>query len=842
MRQRIRAPRFQTALAVLSTALVTLFATPALATPTAQPGSHPQPAAVAGLLPPSGARTTATTSPAPAQQHRLTPAQLPPHRSVAPATLSTPLAAARAAAASCTPADFSSRTGSALASFVEASTTDCVNTLFSVTGSNAGGVFRESQMLAVANAFQGLASRYTGDDSAGILQLVLFLRAGYYVQFYDSADVGAYDATLANAVAAGLDAFVASAHFSDVTDANGQIAGEATVLTDSANLQGRYLKTYQQVLNAYTPATYNGSWYLVNFVNDVFTPLYRGHQNPDFVTAVTADPSIVNTLDSFALNHRDLLGTANSFLDSNAGLETARFLEHTTFQTTVRPLAKGLLNASAMTGPTAPLWVGVANLANYYDQAQCSYYGVCNLAQQLTAAVLTVNRNCDATHSLLAQDLTAADLGAVCASLQQQDPFFHNLVKDNGPIPGQYESSLQLVTFASSADYQTYAGAIYDVDTNNGGITLTGDPTVPGNQPISITYRDSSDDGFTARIWNLNHEYTHALDARYDTKGTFSQEIAVPDVWWIEGVAEYVSYTYRGVTDTGAVNAAAAHTYRLSTLFQNTYDNSDVTRIYYWGYLAVRYMVERHPADIAAMLSHFRTGDYTGGYAVYNSLGTSYDADFDSWLTACAAGACNAGGSTTGTPTAAFDAAVSGLSVQLTDRSTESGTGTITGRSWAFGDGTSSTATSPSKTYAAAGTYTVTLTVTDSNGKTATATKPVTVSSAGTATPCTAADTRVMDRNCYRANQSATAGNLDYLYLYLPAGTTTLSITTTGGTGTAYLFYNPSNWATPSAYTASSTKPGTTQSLTVTNTTAGYRYLSLYAQTDFSGVTVTTRY
>ena len=86
-----------------------------------------------------------------------------------------------------------------------------------------------------------------------------------------------------------------------------------------------------------------------------------------------------------------------------------------------------------------------------------------------------------------------------------------------------------------------------------------------------------------------------------------------------------------------------------------------------------------------------------------------------------------------------------------------------------------------------------------------------------------------MGQNCSRANQSAAAGNLDYLYIYLPAGTTTLNVTTGGGTGNADLYYNPTTWATPSAYTAKSTNPGTAQSLTVTNSTAGYRYISLYA-------------
>ncbi|WEB38167.1 MULTISPECIES: collagenase [Streptomyces] len=647
MRYRFTWPRCVVGGLAACATIASLVATPALATPspTATPtsatGSRPVPH---HIPPPTG--STVGTGEYPAQPGRpLDPAGLRPLNAKNPPTSSTAAAKHKGTehpgAAACSPGDFGGRTGSDLVQAVKAATMDCINTLFSVTGQDAHAVFREEQMVTVANAFKDGAASYSGDNSANVWQLVLFLRAGYYVQSNHPSDVGQYGQDLATAIEGGLDAFFANAHSKDVSAGNGDVLGEVVVLSDSANEQGRYLDVYKRVLTGYN-GSYDAIPSMLAAVNDVYTPLWRGNWNDAYVKAVTADPSIIDTLDSFARDHLDLLGTDKSYLDSNAGMNVGRYVEHQPLQDKVRPLMKGLLDASKITGPTAPLWVTVASQADSYDKGNCSYYGVCNLADQLTKAALPVTHSCDQTHTIKAQALTAADLDAACASLLNQDAFFHKLVKDNGPIPGQYESTVQIVVFASRNDYQTYAGAIYGVDTNNGGITLVGDPTKPDNQPMSIEYQKDPDDGFPAGIWNLNHEYTHYLDARDDMKGDFNQQTTVPDVWWIEGLAEYVSYGYRGVTDDGAVSEAGKHTYKLSTLFQSTYANSDVTRTYPWGYLAVRYMFEKHPEDIANMLGHFRTGDYAGGYAVYNNdIGTRYDDDFDAWLTACASGACS---------------------------------------------------------------------------------------------------------------------------------------------------------------------------------------------------------
>ncbi|MEU6018121.1 collagenase [Streptomyces sp. NPDC047515] len=545
-------------------------------------------------------------------------------------------------AAECNVSDFTSRTGSDLVQQIKSSTTDCVNTLFRVKGNDGNLAFREAQMVTVAHAMREGSAAYPGDSSTGMPQLVLYLRAGYYVQYYDPDTVGSYGPELRTAIQGALDAFFASSHAFDVTDANGETLSEAVILIDSAVENARYLSVVKRLLANYD-SSYNSSWYMVNAVNSVYTVTFRGHQVPEFVAAVEADPSLLDALSDFASRHLDLLGTKQSFLASNAGLELGRFLQEDSLRPKASPLAAGVLGKSSITGPTAPLWVGVAQMVEAYDKANCSYYGTCDLAQRLKSAVLPVSYTCSDSIRILAQQMSTADLDASCSSLRNQDAYFHGVARDNGPVDGDRNATIEVVVFDSSTDYQTYAGAIYGINTNNGGMYLEGDPAAEGNQPRFIAYEaEWARPEF--QIWNLNHEYTHYLDGRFNMYGDFADGLTTPTVWWVEGFAEYVSYSYRKADYDAAAAQAANHTYTLRTLYDTTYENADQTRIYNWGYLAVRYMLESHRADIDTLLGLYRKGDWDGARTLLTStIGDRYETDWNTWLTACAAGSCGTG-------------------------------------------------------------------------------------------------------------------------------------------------------------------------------------------------------
>ncbi|RKH63050.1 M9 family metallopeptidase [Corallococcus aberystwythensis] len=528
----------------------------------------------------------------------------------------------------CEPAAFASASGAALVSLVKGSTEACINSLFYVTAPQSGQIFIESKMATIANALTVSAQQYAGNNSAQTLQLILFLRAGYYVQFYQSGTVGSYGASLRDAIRPALAAFVANTHFTDVNDAHGVVLREFVILIDSAGETAQHLGTLRGLLDRFD-ATAQASYYMSSATNSVYQGLYRGHGNAGFLAAVQADPSILTSLESFITRTEHLLGTSNQYLTLNAARELARFLRHTgTLQTLTRPKVKAVIVSHSMTGPSAGLWVSSAEMVDFYDKANCAYYGTCDFRRTVEQAVLGVTHTCGATLRVRAQDLTATQLAQSCDQLATQEAYFHDTLKTNRvPVASDNNTSLEVIVFDSSIDYQNYAGVLFGISTNNGGMYLEGNPAASGNQARFISY-EAEWLRPTFEIWNLRHEYIHYLDGRFNMKGDFNTSTSQPTVWWIEGLAEYIS---KKNDNASAVTQGRTHAFQLSEVLRNNYSSS-TDRVYSWGYLATRFMFERHADQVGTFLEQFRTGNYATYRQSLDALGTANDAEFHQWI------------------------------------------------------------------------------------------------------------------------------------------------------------------------------------------------------------------
>ncbi|MFI1769035.1 collagenase [Streptomyces sp. NPDC020800] len=770
-----------------------------------------------------------------------------------PAPVPPPATAARtaAAAASCNVSDFTNNSGSALVNTIENSTQLCISSLFSIGGAaNQQAAFSNAKMATVAGALNTEAASYNGTADSNTYRLALYLRAGYFNQVYSPTVLPWFDTTVQTAVRNALDTFFANTTTATATDSNGSTVAILLTLATDAKENRRYLYASQRYLNG-ASATFYTSTPKTSVVNSATENLWRlwsiGLSTSDAATAVlsSANPHLIQDISTFISSRRDtLLGTSGERALMNAVQGLALMLKAPTLQPTVRPLVLSLISSTSITGPTASLWLTLQKYALANDSANCANYATCgSFPEYLLNYLGMTSYICSPTITIVSK-MPVADRTAACTSMTGQDAFFFNLVGTSTPVAGDNTVGLETDVFENVDKYKLYSPFIYGNSVDNGGISLEGNPSTPGNKAHFVAFQDPRETA-PHHVWNLNHEYTHYLDARYDLQGAYYPAANHKTIWWTEGLAEYVMYSYLKRTNTSAAAEAPQHTYKLSELFNTTY--GDLTRVYQWGYLAVRYMFEKHPADVNALLAKFRAGDYDGSDALLNSIGSSYDAGFTTWLDQCIVAGTNCGTSNppvNQAPTAGFTSSVTGLTAAFTDTSTDAD-GSIASRSWSFGDGGTSTAASPTHAYTAAGTYTVTLTVTDDKGAIASTSKNVTVTSATTpptVAECTDSDVRKLGKNCKRSNLSSAAGNLSYFYINIPAGTTQLTITTSGGTGDADLYYKKDTWASTTSYTSKATGPGNSHTLTVTNPPAGDNYITLHAAQAFNGVTLTTQY
>ncbi len=536
-----------------------------------------------------------------------------------------------------------SYSGAALADYiVNLPSFECHYGLFSLDASLASRVFSATNMQAIASRLNTEANNYNASNMA-LVNLVLYVRAAYY-----QASGGAI-ATPDRAILTGLRAPLKKLIDGTVLYQN-NVAGPTTAsevykLVTNLSDEAYYLPSVKAIVERFTntsarPDAVNGlkNSTAADGFTGALTVFFYSHYRSDATPLLQNDLAYATALNNFVVNNKAaLLNSQWAYQLKDTENEAFRFMQYAALKNGVKPMVKYQLANSTMTGTDSDLWLGAASAVKYYDNANCSEYGTCNYETKLADTVLKTTHICSPTIKIRAQDMTASQLADSCAALGAEENYVHTMLQTKKqPVSGDNNTALEVVVFDDYANYSKYASVIYGIDTNNGGMYLEGDPSQVGNQARFIAH-EASWLRPQFKIWNLEHEYVHYLDGRFDMRGDFGASTAKPTVWWIEGVAEYLSL--RNNNQAG-IDAAKKGTYKLSQIFGNTYSMSDyVERAYRWGYMATRFMVERHRSDVDAILAKFRAGDYDGYQTYMNYIGTRYDAEFSNWVaTATTAG------------------------------------------------------------------------------------------------------------------------------------------------------------------------------------------------------------
>lgn len=190
------------------------------------------------------------------------------------------------------------------------------------------------------------------------------------------------------------------------------------------------------------------------------------------------------------------------------------------------------------------------------------------------------------------------------------------------------------------------------------------------------------------------------------------------------------------------------------------------------------------------------------------------------------------GSSTNKPPVAGFTSTTSALTARFTNTSRDED-GSIKSYKWDFGDGTTSAEANPSHTYGKAGTYNVVLTVTDDKDASDNEAQSVTVSDIG--------NPNVL-QNGVPVIVSGAQGEQKLWTMVVPAGQSSLTFATSGGSGDADLYVKFGSAPTKSSYDCRPYTGGNNETCTISNIQAGTYYVMLDGYRAYSGLSLVGSY
>lgn len=480
--------------------------------------------------------------------------------------------------------------------------------------------FSDAKLLTIVNAIIERLPAFDGSNETGaaaLEKLVTYLRAMHWAELSAGSQrvfQPIYKSQLLNA----LDSYFAGDHFvqfSGNSSRNFMLRYEMLILVNSSGSPAlRFLPRISQAIVGYANSVNRNNNWGVSYEENGMTQLLTHYFNAvnggsaELKQMLIDQPEIVTRLRDFVLEDGLwLVGHTREYQWNDAISELGRMLKlGGAVATTVRPALQHILSTYSFGGKGSQGWVNAQSMVKNFDYENCALYGqACNF--DLESTVLSGNHICSDTLKIRFQaPISQQNLTQICSSLASKEVHFHQMFSTSAPVANDENEDLEVVIFKSSTDYQNFAGDFFGINTNNGGMYLEGTPSDPNNQARFIAYQATwLQPAFV--VWNLEHEYIHYLDGRYNQWGSFSDQ---PEnlVWWGEGLAEYLS---QPDTNPSALAVAPTKTYDLSQLFQTTYANSNTVRTYHWGYLAVRYMFERQRAQIdAPLLPSLRAAKY----------------------------------------------------------------------------------------------------------------------------------------------------------------------------------------------------------------------------------------
>lgn len=238
------------------------------------------------------------------------------------------------------------------------------------------------------------------------------------------------------------------------------------------------------------------------------------------------------------------------------------------------------------------------------------------------------SKRCDEVDvQVRAQDLTAAQTDEVCRSLRDTKARFDTTLSAaispafGDIVEGDKNDITNVNIFSSRRNHKLWVEHLFNND-NGSGIYFESEATDWLHRSDVFTFNALEWNGGRYKIRSLDHEYTHALDARYNKEGEYDESKGFS--WWSEGLAEYIGIHYNNPYQN-MTTASETTKYSLQQVFNGA------ANAYSWGQLVVTFLLEQKPAIVTQILTLMRAGEWNELKSLLAQVATDSQADFEAW-------------------------------------------------------------------------------------------------------------------------------------------------------------------------------------------------------------------
>ncbi|MFI5982538.1 collagenase [Streptomyces sp. NPDC051555] len=518
----------------------------------------------------------------------------------------------------------------------------CLRGLIWTWDARLAPVMSDAHVQAVSRRISSLAAAHDGRNSSHLEEMFTYLHAVVYHD-YSHTEIDVTDAPTVDAMRRAIADFGGAARTFDVSASNARTLREALYAGSAPGLRQHQLGLIKKVLVTLDPAhpqtNLDASWAgaVLAGLSVNYLGVYPGNQDAAFHAAVAADPAYRAAFKAYA-GYGHLKGTVNAWAARDAISEYGRFGQVEGLQAQISADLGALLEPVRATfGNGSEQWAKVVSWLNTYNA--CKPYGVCK--EDIEKQLFPNTYSYDNGGIKVRTALDRATVDQLYYASKQVKTQFHRVLGTDQPLAGDPNTTLNIVLYASRADYENYHPILTGMGTNNGGVYIE-------NGATFYTYQRRVPQDSSLTLEELfRHEYTHYLNGRYAVPGFFGQ-----GPWYEndrttamdEGTAEFFDGATRdnGIAVRkslvkGVMNDTAGGGPRMSVqqLLSATYDG-DGFRFYNYAGTFFEFLWTEKPSALREMYTHLRANDVAGYDAWRTRMGSdSYlQRDYDKFLDA----------------------------------------------------------------------------------------------------------------------------------------------------------------------------------------------------------------